>query len=99
MTSHARAKSFPRVRIALLAATAGVVALFGVGCGSNPPCTVDLASVDAARGRAMAAERKLEEAENQKDVLRKQIEEAEAEHARLEERIFDLEAELHELQR
>lgn len=98
MITYASVTNFVRARIGFLA-TVGVAVAFGVGCGSNPPCTIDLASVDAARSRALSAEKKLEEAENQKDELRQQIEEAEAERARLEARIADLEAELSEMQR
>jgi peptidoglycan hydrolase CwlO-like protein len=68
------------------------------GCGSNPPCTIDLATVDAARSRAMDAEQKLENAEAQKDRLREQIEAAEAERASLEARITELEGRIQEPQ-
>jgi len=86
------------LRVGIRSACATALLVVASGCGSNPPCTIDLATVDAARSRAMDAEQKLENAEAQKDRLREQIEAAEAERASLEARITELEGRIQEPQ-
>ena len=72
-------------------------AVVGAGCSSNPPCDVDLATVDSARSAAKAAEAKLEDVEAQKARLESQIQQEKARKAELENRKQELLDEIKEL--
>ena len=65
-----------RLRESALAVVAASLAAFVLGCGSNPPCEIDISAVDAARSDAKAAEAALDEAESQKAQLQQQINKA-----------------------
>jgi len=85
------------VKKTALTVGAALVAAFGVGCGSNPPCEIDISTVDSARSSAKSAEAKLEDAEAQKAQLEKQIQEENARQSELENRKRKLMAQIDEL--
>jgi uncharacterized protein YdaU (DUF1376 family) len=72
-------------------------AIAGAGCGSNPPCQTDIATVDAARSAAKSAEAKLEEAKQHQADLQRQIQAEQARQKDLEQRKAELEAKISEL--
>lgn len=85
------------LRKALLLLAAGAFVATAAGCGSNPPCETDLAAVDAARSRAQAAERKLEDAKGQMKELEKQIAAEKARKESLAEKKDELKEKIKEL--
>ena len=87
-----------RLKESALAAAAASLAVFAFGCGSNPPCEIDISTVDAARSEAKAAETSLEEAESQKAQLERQIDEEKARQKKLENRKQELLAQIAELE-
>jgi septal ring factor EnvC (AmiA/AmiB activator) len=87
-----------RLRESALAAVAASLAAFATGCGSNPPCEIDISAVDAARSEAKAAETALEEAESQKAQLQRQIDKENARKQELENRKRELLAAIEELE-
>jgi septal ring factor EnvC (AmiA/AmiB activator) len=87
--------AFPR-KTALIAVAASLSA-FAMGCGSNPPCEIDISAVDSARSEAKAADAALEEAESQKAQLERQIQQEKARKAELEARKRELMAQIEEL--
>jgi hypothetical protein len=82
---------------ALSLAAVAAFALVGAGCGSNPPCEVDIATVDAARSAATTSEMKLEEAQRKQAELERQVEAEAARQAELVKRKAELEAKIAEL--
>ena len=89
------AKSRWKAASLFLAGAAFVVA--SAGCGSNPPCQTDIATVDSARTAAKAAEQKLEQAKQRKADLEQQIEAEKARQQDLEKRKAELETKISDL--
>ena len=88
--------AFPMKKIAFTAAAVWLVAV-GAGCSSNPPCEIDLSTVDGARSQAKASEAKLAEAKAQRAQLEKQIQQETARKAELERRKQELQKQIKEL--
>ncbi|MGH2570125.1 MAG: hypothetical protein ACRDGR_02790 [bacterium] len=86
----------PSKKIAAAALVGALVAIV-TGCGSNPPCEIDISAVDAARSQAKAAESAIEEAESQKAQLERQIQEEQVRKQELEARKQELQAQLEAL--
>ena len=86
----------PLRKVPLLLA-AGVFVVAAAGCGSNPPCETDLAAVDAARSRAQAADKKLEDAKAQKTELEQQVAAEKARMESLTEKKDELQTKIKEL--
>ncbi|MBZ0268976.1 hypothetical protein K8I85_12525 [bacterium] len=82
---------------ALSLAAVAAFALVGGGCGSNPPCEVDIATVDAARSAASSSGMKLEEAQRKQAELERQVEAEAARQAELVKRKTELETKIEEL--
>ena len=72
-------------------------ALAAAGCGSNPPCQTDIATVDAARSAATASEADLEEAQRRQAELARQADEELARQQELVRRKVELQAQIDEL--
>jgi hypothetical protein len=85
------------LRRALLLLAAGVFVAAAAGCGSNPPCETDLAAVDAARSQAQAAEKKLQDAKDQKKELEQKIAAEKARKESLAKQKDDLQKKIKEL--
>ena len=85
----------PTWLISLLAAGS----LAAGGCGStNPPCEVNVATVEAARTAADSADARLAALQSQRDRLEAQVAANETERAALEAKIAELEAAIAELE-
>jgi hypothetical protein len=78
----------------VVAVAAAALAAFGAGCGSHPPCTIDVAAVDEARRAAARAEAALEEAEQRRVHVEEALEAEAARAEALAERKAELEAKL-----
>jgi septal ring factor EnvC (AmiA/AmiB activator) len=88
--------AIPRIKAAAWIA-AFLTSAATLGCGSTPPCEIDISAVDAARSKAQAAERELQNAQSQKERLEKQLAEETARKKELEARKAELEAQLDDL--
>jgi septal ring factor EnvC (AmiA/AmiB activator) len=86
-----------RARTLVAAATLGAIAIFGAGCGSNPPCETNLAAVDAARKSAADAETRLAQLKQQKQQLEQQIVQEKSRQDELAKQKAELEAKIAEL--
>jgi septal ring factor EnvC (AmiA/AmiB activator) len=89
--------AIPRNKIAPLF-VAVLLAASSLGCGSTPPCDIDISAVDAARSKAQAVEQELVDAQNEKARLEQQLAEEEARRRELEARKAQLEAQLKDLE-
>ncbi len=89
--------SAPWKKFAVLATAAGLASV-SVGCGSTPPCEIDISVVDSARSNARSADDKLGDAKSQRDRLQKELASEQARTVDLESRKAELAAQLAELE-